>query len=342
MAYRVISDSGEVTRAGATHRRGDHALVRNALLTGAALACVALLSAGAALFSGNRNFAGLPNDAVRPGTLRIALVDPVPQPIVRHDPRIPIETAETAMVTAQRDSGADGTQLDRPTAEQTDNIVPIPLPPTRPTTTASIAPPPERLADNEPTGSLGKLAGETDGAPAASVREARKPAATPRSRTAHEKLYGPVRLAALTPAASMPDTGTGLPRAPYDRQTAVYVIGDKTVYMPDGAALEAHSGYGSKMDDPRFVHVRMRGATPPHVYDLRMREALFHGVEAIRLIPIGGERAIFGRDGLLAHTYLLGPNGQSNGCVSFKNYDAFLDAFKAGKITRLAVLARLD
>jgi hypothetical protein len=39
---------------------------------------------------------------------------------------------------------------------------------------------------------------------------------------------------------------------------------------------------------------------------------------------------------------MLGPSGQSNGCVSFKNYDAFLEAFKAGKITRLAVLARLD
>ena len=73
-----------------------------------------------------------------------------------------------------------------------------------------------------------------------------------------------------------------------------------------------------------------------------MREALFHGVEAIRMTPIGGEEAIFGRDGILAHTYMLGPSGQSNGCVSFRNYDAFLDAFKAGKINRIAVLARLD
>jgi hypothetical protein len=96
------------------------------------------------------------------------------------------------------------------------------------------------------------------------------------------------------------------------------------------------------MDDARFVHLRMRGATPPHVYDLKMRERLFHGVEAIRLNPIQGKDAIFGRDGLLAHSYLLGPNGQSNGCVSFKDYDAFLQAFKTGKITRLAVLAKLD
>jgi hypothetical protein len=73
-----------------------------------------------------------------------------------------------------------------------------------------------------------------------------------------------------------------------------------------------------------------------------MREALFHGVEAIRLTPLGGERAIFGRDGLLAHTYMLGPRGDSNGCVSFKNYSAFLRAFKDKKFDRLAVIAQLD
>ncbi len=52
------------------------------------------------------------------------------------------------------------------------------------------------------------------------------------------------------------------------------------VYMPDGTKLEAHSGLGDKLDDPRFVHVRMRGATPPHLYDLTLRESLFHGVQA--------------------------------------------------------------
>jgi hypothetical protein len=112
--------------------------------------------------------------------------------------------------------------------------------------------------------------------------------------------------------------------------------------MPDGTVLEAHSGLGDKMDDPRFASVRMRGVTPPHVYDLKLRESLFHGVEAIRMLPMGGEDAIFGRDGILAHTYMLGPSGQSNGCVSFKDYDTFLDAFKAGKVNRLAVISRLD
>jgi Protein of unknown function (DUF2778) len=131
-------------------------------------------------------------------------------------------------------------------------------------------------------------------------------------------------------------------KPPYDKSTAVYVIANKTVYLPDGTQLEAHSGLGSKMDDVRYAHVRMQGVTPPHIYDLTPREALFHGVPALRLNPIGGEDKIFGRDGLLAHTYMLGGNGQSNGCVSFRDYYAFLDAYKNKGIKRLAVIGKLD
>ena len=36
---------------------------------------------------------------------------------------------------------------------------------------------------------------------------------------------------------------------------------------------------------------------------------------------------------------MLGPNGDSNGCVSFKDYYAFLDAYRNKGIRRLAVLA---
>jgi len=129
---------------------------------------------------------------------------------------------------------------------------------------------------------------------------------------------------------------------PYDRQTAVYDIAAKTVYLPDGTRLEAHSGLGSKMDDVRYSHVRMQGVTPPHIYELKPREALFHGVPALRLTPLGGEEKIHGRDGLLAHSYMLGPSGQSNGCVSFKDYYAFLDAYKNKGIRRLAVLAKIQ
>jgi hypothetical protein len=130
--------------------------------------------------------------------------------------------------------------------------------------------------------------------------------------------------------------------APYDRSTAVYDISAHMVYLPDGSKLEAHSGLGDKLDDPRSANIRMRGVTPPHIYDLKPREALFHGVPALRLNPIGGEDAIYGRSGLLAHTFMLGPNGDSNGCVSFKDYNAFLNAYRNQGIKRLAVVARVE
>jgi hypothetical protein len=131
---------------------------------------------------------------------------------------------------------------------------------------------------------------------------------------------------------------TPLPVPAGEAGTAVYDISARTVTLPSGERLEAHSGLREKMDDPRFVHLRMRGATPPGTYDLTEREALFHGVRAIRLNPVGGSAAIFGRNGILAHSYLLGPNGDSNGCVSFKDYDRFLQAYLRGEIRRLVVV----
>ncbi len=145
--------------------------------------------------------------------------------------------------------------------------------------------------------------------------------------------------ASIAPKEQNPMFG-GAP--PYERDTAVYDITAKAVYLPDGTKLEAHSGLGSNLDDPRSSKIRMRGVTPPHIYTLKPREALFHGVPALRLTPIGGESAIHGRDGLLAHTFMLGPNGDSNGCVSFKDYYAFLDAYRNKGIRKLAVLARVE
>ncbi|WP_313899286.1 DUF2778 domain-containing protein [Methylobacterium sp. J-078] len=121
--------------------------------------------------------------------------------------------------------------------------------------------------------------------------------------------------------------------------TAVYDITARTVTLPSGERLEAHSGLGESMDNPRHVHRRMRGSTPPGTYDLTEREALFHGVRAIRLNPVGGSAAIHGRDGILAHTYMLGPSGASNGCVSFKDYNRFLQAYLRGEVRRLVVVA---
>src|SRR5262249_36193744 len=78
-----------------------------------------------------------------------------------------------------------------------------------------------------------------------------------------------------------------------------------------------------------------------NVYDLVLRKPLFHGVLAIRLIPID-EGKMFGRDGILAHSYMHGSNGQSNGCVVFREYPMFLDAFLRGDVERLVVVQRLD
>lgn len=120
---------------------------------------------------------------------------------------------------------------------------------------------------------------------------------------------------------------------------AVYDISAKTVYMPDGTKLEAHSGIGAMADNPRYAHKKMNGPTPPHTYKLSMRESRFYGVEAIRLTPIDGKNK-YGRTGLLAHSYLLrGGRAESHGCVAFKDYQRFLSAFKKGKIKRLVVVS---
>jgi hypothetical protein len=175
------------------------------------------------------------------------------------------------------------------------------------------------------------------------------PTTSPDIRTFLEKLFGmreptgPALAYAAPEDRALGDTQSltsGRP-LPYDNWTAVYDIAAHTVYLPNGARLEAHSGLGEMLDDPRYVGERDRGATPPHVYDLQLRAQPFHGVQAVRLIPIGSG-AIFGRSGFLAHPYMLGPNGDSNGCVSVKDYDAFLRAFLNGEVRHLAVVASLN
>jgi hypothetical protein len=147
------------------------------------------------------------------------------------------------------------------------------------------------------------------------------------------------KVAALPPAPAPNEQAASA----ISKRTAVYDIAAHTVYLPNGRRLEAHSGIGHMMDDPspQYVRTRMRGPTPPNVYALTLREQLFHGVRAIRLTPVD-EHKMYGRDGMLAHTYMLGPNGQSNGCVSFKNYNAFLEAYLDGQVDRMVVVPRLD
>lgn len=176
--------------------------------------------------------------------------------------------------------------------------------------------------------------------------------AAPDNRSFFEKIFNLPQPSAAQPsgrALAYAAPGTGLlstarnfaanPSTSYDRWTAVYDVAAHTVYMPDGTRLEAHSGLGSGRDDPRYVSERMRGPTPPNVYELKPREKLFHGVPALRLLPVGNGQ-LYGRTGLLAHTYMMGPNGDSNGCVSFKDYRTFLQAYNSGEVKRLAVVTR--
>jgi hypothetical protein len=118
---------------------------------------------------------------------------------------------------------------------------------------------------------------------------------------------------------------------------AVYVIEDAVVHMPNGEKLRAHSGRGHMRDNPKYVHVKNMGPTPPNVYKLRMREARFHGVEAIRMNPVGDAK-MYNRDGFLTHTYLLRRRGDSSGCVVFEDYNRFLNAYKRGHVQTLIVV----
>jgi len=166
------------------------------------------------------------------------------------------------------------------------------------------------------------------------------------NRTLMQKLSdllpGKVTLASLTPDGGLfRKEGPDLAALGYQPQTAVYDLSAHALYLPNGMVLEAHSGMGSLRDDPDHVDRRMVGATPPATYDLKPREALFHGVAALRMTPTGGA-TIFGRAGLLVHPYMLGPLGDSNGCVSVRNYERFLKAYTDGEVTRLVVVPNLS
>ena len=150
----------------------------------------------------------------------------------------------------------------------------------------------------------------------------------PKSEGIFEKLFGDPDRAAKAVLAANP-------------KTVLYDIVKRVAYMPDGEKLEAHSGFGQFMDDPDSIHRKDVGVTPPNVYTVRFREKLFHGVRALRMTPVGGAE-MHGRDGILAHSYLLGEAGASNGCISLRDYDKFLQAFEAGKFDRIIVLRNVD
>lgn len=149
-----------------------------------------------------------------------------------------------------------------------------------------------------------------------------------------------VTLASLTSGDGLFRAGPDLGALGYDSFTAVYDISAQAVYLPNGVKLEAHSGLGSRMDKVDSVAERMVGVTPPGTYELKPREKLFHGVRALRMTPVDSGSTL-GRTGLLVHNYLLGPSGESNGCVSIRNYERFLKAYSEGEVLRLVVVPNL-
>jgi hypothetical protein len=151
---------------------------------------------------------------------------------------------------------------------------------------------------------------------------------------------GRLTLASLTPGDGLFRSHPDLQSLGYDGQTAVYDISAHAVYLPNGLTLEAHSGLGMLKDNPETVQARNAGSTPPAVYDLRPREKLFHGVRALRMIPADGSDTL-GRAGLLVHSFMLGPEGDSNGCVSIRDYVRFRKAYDDGEINRLVVVPTL-
>jgi hypothetical protein len=277
-----------------------------------------------------------------PSTPRLAEAENLPVP-----PRRPDELKSEAFLAAPSAPSAENVPPTPSVVQLSENAPEnLPLPPRRPDELGAQAslppppPPPVRLSAREAARQRRNARTAVAAAPPAD------------NRTFLEKLFGgapqssspalgyaPAEGGVTTAARSVLSSGSTLARG-YDQYTAVYDISAHTVYLPSGARLEAHSGLGARLDDPRYVHEKMRGPTPPTVYALTPREQLFHGVQALRLTPLGGN--VFGRAGLLAHTFMLGPNGDSNGCVSFRNYQAFLQAYQNGEIRRLAVVASLN
>lgn len=249
--------------------------------------------------------------------------------------------SETSGAATRFQSAADSGAADRP---QTHVVVSAPVPAPNPMSAAEtpllgpdIATAPLPL--NHPLARSERLERDSDSTRMASLGPAGTPGGEPAEMRAapsvpEEEVRRPPRRRGGIPS----HTDVTLP-SPGDRY-AVYDISGKMVYMPNGDRLEAHSGYGDKFDDPRYVSVRMLGPTPPNTYRLTMRERPFHGVAALRMHPIGSGK-MYGRDGFLTHSYLMGARGDSNGCISFKDYDRFLSHWKRGEITHMVVVARL-
>lgn len=220
--------------------------------------------------------------------------------------------------------------VEEPAARAVEMVRAVPLPIANPLTPA------ERLAEESATA----LALQD---PRDKIAIAPVPQRNPLLSSGEQVAALPPTPGPVEPTPAKPEeqqTGPQVPLPGPGDKFALYDIKGKTVYMPSGEKLEAHSGYGEGFDSLDHVAVRMVGPTPPNIYTLKVREKLFHGVEALRMTPVG-EGKMYGRDGFLTHSYLMGPRGDSNGCISFKDYDKFLAAYKRGDVNRIVVVASL-
>jgi Protein of unknown function (DUF2778) len=345
-----------------TRRNSSRKIVSHNLLGGVAVACL-VVACGWTIYS--NVFGASIYPAIGGSNFDVAVIkQPAPVariPLAFSGSSIVVETAPVASAPATVPQGPSLSFEDRFAAAAPRSVEPSRQAAAPSRQVAALAPAPDRQdADIVPMPATRPA--EARSAKKGSVREMAQrakaavlaAAAPPEKPSIFERLFGKLQssgsalayasadadaTSSLGPSSNIASAGTSTPL--YDRQTAVYDISAHMVYLPDGTKLEAHSGLGASLDDPRSASVRMRGVTPPHLYDLKPREALFHGVAALRLTPVGGEGAIYGRAGLLAHTYMLGPNGDSNGCVSFRDYSAFLNAYRNQGVRRLAVVAHL-
>jgi hypothetical protein len=227
-------------------------------------------------------------------------------------------------------SDNDGSQLVLPTIGV--------QPPVAPTVTAATSTNGIPLPRSRPT-----AADQTAQITSQALALAAAPPNRPAERSLMQKLSDmmtPSRTAMLSTGPNLFGKGPDLSAFGYDGATAVYDLKARAVYLPNGTVFEAHSGMGALRDDPDHVDVRMQGATPPAVYSLKPREREFHGVAALRMTVADGSD-INGRSGLLVHSFMLGPNGDSNGCISVKDYDRFLKAYNDGQFTHIAVVPSL-
>lgn len=246
-------------------------------------------------------------------------------------------TSEVAYQSAVPQHPAFEVALARPQVEEeASSLLPddVPLPSFRPdvATAQTVEPSPRPAATAKADERVPAVAFAPAFDAPVPLRAPQAPKQSTGAMLAFAKPDNPMREPSKMDAVPWPDRGNG---------TAIYDISSGVVHMPNGEKLEAHSGIGKMRDNPDYVHVKMRGSTPPSSYKLTMREARFHGVEAIRLTPENGVNP-HGRDGLLAHTYMLAKRGESNGCVVFRDYSRFLAAFKRGEVKRMVVVPKLN